>query len=202
MNAANHRRSQPRLMRIKRVANAISRFDLIQRLSRLEQRINFGKSTRSREKIHRQILRNIDAVACQQRRKIIAPRNCYGDVADGVFHQQIPADNPRHKFAKRSVGIRVRRSRDRNHGSEFGIAKRRKRAGNRREDKQKRDRRSAIKSRVANRRKNSRANHRRNAQRREINYAQRFVQPAAFTIAQTMRRIILNLLDRFCAKKR
>ncbi len=54
-----------------------------------------------------QPLRKDDAESAQQRVEIIAPGNRHRDVADGVFENQIPADDPRHQFAQRGVGVGV-----------------------------------------------------------------------------------------------
>ena len=45
-------------------------------------------------------------------------------VANGVFEDQVPADDPRDELAHGRVGVGVRAASDRNHGREFGVAER------------------------------------------------------------------------------
>src|SRR5262249_7052349 len=52
-----------------------------------------------------------------------------GHVADGVFEDQIPADDPRDDFAHRGVGVGVSAAGDGDHGSELGVADGGKAAG-------------------------------------------------------------------------
>ena len=48
--------------------------------------------------------------------------NADGHVGDGIFQDQIPADDPGDQFAHRGVGVGVRAARDGDHGGEFGVA--------------------------------------------------------------------------------
>ena len=45
-----------------------------------------------------------------------------GHVGDGVFEDEVPADDPRDEFAHRGVGVGVGGAGDGDHGGEFGIA--------------------------------------------------------------------------------
>src|SRR5262245_50296589 len=60
--------------------------------------------------------------------------NADGHVADGVFENEVPTDDPGDDFAHGRVGVSVGAARDGNHGSEFGIADRGETASNRDED--------------------------------------------------------------------
>ena len=55
--------------------------------------------------------------------------------ADAVLKQQIPTDDPSEKFAQGCIGVGVSRARHRDHGGEFGVAKRGKSAGGAGDDK-------------------------------------------------------------------
>ena len=61
-----------------------------------------------------------------------------GDVADDVFEDEVPADDPGENFAERGVGIGVGAAGDGDHRGQFGIAKSGEAAGDR--DQEKRDR--------------------------------------------------------------
>ena len=65
----------------------------------------------------------------QQRREVIAPRDRDRDVADGVFENQIPADDPRHQLAERGVRVGVGAAGLRNHRGELRVAQAGQRAG-------------------------------------------------------------------------
>src|SRR5260370_38932519 len=58
-----------------------------------------------------------------------------GEVADGVFEDQVPADDPGDEFSHRGVGVGVRAARNRNHGGELGVAHRGESAGDGDQDK-------------------------------------------------------------------
>ena len=49
-------------------------------------------------------------------------------VREGVFEDQVPADDPRYQLTQRRVGIRVRRPRNGNHRGQLGVAEPGKRA--------------------------------------------------------------------------
>ena len=42
-------------------------------------------------------------------------------VADRIFQDQIPADDPGNQLAHSGIRVRVRAARDRNHGSQFRV---------------------------------------------------------------------------------
>ena len=52
-----------------------------------------------------------------------------GDVADHVFEDEVPADDPGEDFAERGVGVRVGAARDGDHRGQFGVAESGKAAG-------------------------------------------------------------------------
>ena len=77
-------------------------------------------------------LQSEDRVA--EREEIPRPTRRHGHVADGVFQDEVPADDPRHDLAQGRVGIRVGRTRDRDHRSQFRVAQRREPARDRRDE--------------------------------------------------------------------
>ena len=77
----------------------------------------------------------------QQLHEIARPADRHGHVADRVFEDQIPADDPGDDLAERRVGISVSRARDRDHRRQLAVTKRRETAGDRRHDKGQRHRR-------------------------------------------------------------
>ena len=63
------------------------------------------------------------------------------DIADHIFENQVPADDPGKNFAQRRIGIGIRAARNRNHRRQFGIAQSGKAARNRHQKKRNRNRR-------------------------------------------------------------
>src|SRR6185312_6956167 len=49
--------------------------------------------------------------------------------AEGIFEDEIPADDPGDQLAERGVGVCISAARDRDHGGEFRVAQSRERAG-------------------------------------------------------------------------
>ena len=64
--------------------------------------------------------------------------------ADGVFQNQVPANDPSEQFTQGGVGIRIRRARDRHHRSKLRVAERRKDTRNPRQHKREHQRRSGA----------------------------------------------------------
>ena len=64
----------------------------------------------------------------EQRVEVVAPRDRDRDVADGVFEDQIPADDPRDELTERRVRVGVGASGLRNHRRQLRVAERRERA--------------------------------------------------------------------------
>ena len=64
-----------------------------------------------------------------------------GDVADHVFENQVPADDPGKNFAERRVGVGVGAAGNRNHRGQFGVAQSGKTAGDGHQEKRNRNRR-------------------------------------------------------------
>ena len=62
--------------------------------------------------------------AATQSNEIAGPADCDRHVANCVFKNEVPTDDPRDDFTERRVGIGVSRSRNRNHRGELGITKR------------------------------------------------------------------------------
>ncbi len=65
---------------------------------------------------------NRDPEARDERLEVIAPADGDGDIADRVFDDQVPADDPGNQFAERGIGVGIRAARYRNHRRKFGIA--------------------------------------------------------------------------------
>ena len=123
---------------------------------------------------------------------------------DGVFDDQIPADNPRDQLAHRGVGVGVSRTRDGNSRCKFGVAKRGKGAGDCRENEQKNHRRTAVVRRFADHCENARADNGGDAHQGQIKNAERaFERSAAVFLrvfGQTGGGIGLQPRDRFFTK--
>ena len=67
--------------------------------------------------------------------------HAHGHVGAGIFQDQIPADDPRDQLAHGGVGVGVGRTRNGDHGREFGITEAGQRADNGDQHQRKRDRR-------------------------------------------------------------
>ena len=123
------------------------------------------------------------AEAAQQLLEIARPRDRHGDVADRVFDDQIPADDPRDQLAERGVGVGVGRAGDRHHRRELRVAQRREAAGDRGQHEREDQRRSgaqvirAARGRRADRREQSRADHRADAERGQLDGAEHAFEP-------------------------
>src|SRR5262252_5197533 len=81
--------------------------------------------------VHAEPVEQVDEV----RRKAHAD----GHVADGVFEDEVPADNPGDDLAHGGVGVGIRAAGNGNHGGQFGVTNRSEPAGNCYEDEGKRD---------------------------------------------------------------
>ena len=105
---------------------------------RIEQAADLGVRAEERRAIAgRQPHRQREADAAQQRRKVVAPGDRDGDVADRVLEHEIPADDPRDELAERRIRVRVGAAGLRNHRRELGVAERGERAGATEEQKRK-----------------------------------------------------------------
>src|SRR5206468_5499561 len=62
------------------------------------------------------------------------PAHRHSHIANRIFQNEVPTNDPRHNLAQRRVGIRVGGSRDRNHRRELGVTKRSKRASDTSDD--------------------------------------------------------------------
>ncbi len=67
--------------------------------------------------------------------QVSAKPNCHSHVADRIFQNQVPANDPRDQFAQSRVRIRIRAARNRDHRRQFGIAQSGKTAGDRHQKK-------------------------------------------------------------------
>ena len=66
--------------------------------------------------------RQLDAESGQERREVAAPGDRHRDVADRVFEDQIPADDPGDQLAERRIRIGVGAARLRNHRRQLRVA--------------------------------------------------------------------------------
>src|SRR5580658_6519033 len=65
--------------------------------------------------------REIDAEPSEQLHDISGPAGGYRRGAEGIFENQVPADDPGNEFAQGRVAIGISRARDRNQRGEFGV---------------------------------------------------------------------------------
>ena len=68
----------------------------------------------------------------QQLLEVTRPGNRHGDVANGVFENQIPADDPSEEFAQGGVGVGIGRAGHGHHRGEFRVTERRESTGDER----------------------------------------------------------------------
>ena len=90
--------------------------------------------------------RQIDPESLQQRVEVVAPGNRDGDVAHGVFEDQVPADDPCDQLAKRRIRIGISAPRLRNHRRELGVAETGERARAAQQEKREHQRRAGPRS--------------------------------------------------------
>ena len=86
----------------------------------------------------------MDAEPVQQVDQVLRKPDTYGHIADGVFQDQVPTDDPGDEFSHCGVGIGVRAARNRNHRGEFGVAHRRESTSNGDENKGEGNRRAGA----------------------------------------------------------
>ncbi len=75
----------------------------------------------------------------EQAHHVRGKTNAYGHVADRIFKNEIPADDPGDEFSHRCVSVRVRAPGNGNHGGELRVAHRRESTHNRHQNKGKSD---------------------------------------------------------------
>ena len=80
-----------------------------------------ARNSRGRPVIGGDPVGNRDAEARDERLEIIAPADGDSDIADGVFDDQVPSDDPGNQFAERGIGIGICAAGDRNHRRKFGV---------------------------------------------------------------------------------
>ena len=83
----------------------------------------------------------------QQRDDVRRKADADAHIAEGVLENEVPADDPSHKFAKRGVGVGIGRPRDRDHRREFRVAESGQCADDR--DKNQRDRQRGPSTRAS-----------------------------------------------------
>src|SRR5260370_12388306 len=66
----------------------------------------------------------VNAEPVHQVEQVLRKSDANGHVADRVFEDQVPTDNPGAKLAHRRLSIGVRAAGNRNHGCKFGITHR------------------------------------------------------------------------------
>ena len=72
--------------------------------------------------------------AAAQLHEVTGPADGHGHVPDGIFQDQVPADDPGDDLPEGGIGVSVSRPGDGNHGSQFAVTKSRKSAGHRGHD--------------------------------------------------------------------
>jgi hypothetical protein len=137
----------------------------------------------------------MDIEALQEIVEITAPRNGHDDVADRVFEDQGPADDPGDELAKRDIGIGIGASGDRNAAGKFGVAHGREAAGNSREDEQQRNPRPSVISRHTDGGKDTRSYYGRDTHKGQVFDRQHFSEPATMAVGHAVRRILHNLVQ-------
>ena len=80
----------------------------------------------------------------EQRREIAAPGDRDRDVADRVFENQVPADDPRDELAQRRVRVGVGAAGLRDHRGQLGVAQRREPADDAEQDEREDQRRAGA----------------------------------------------------------
>ena len=84
------------------------------------------------------------AEVLQQAEEITGPAHRHRRGGHAVFQHQVPADEPRHQFAERRIGVGIGAAGDRYERGEFGVAQRGERAADRRQDEGKDHRRAGM----------------------------------------------------------
>ncbi len=92
--------------------------------------------------------RQVNPECSQLRFGISAEADSDRHVADHIFQDQVPADDPGKNFAQRCIGIGVGAARDRNHRRQLGIAQAGKTAGHGHQQKRDCDRRTGWRTPV------------------------------------------------------
>ena len=85
----------------------------------------------------------MDAEPLEQRLDVRGEANADAHVGEGVFEDQVPADDPCDQFAERGVGVGIGRAGDGNHRGEFGVAEAGKDADDGNKDERECERRPA-----------------------------------------------------------
>ncbi len=86
-------------------------------------------------------VRQVETERRQLRFRITGEAHGDGDVADHVFENQVPADDPGKDFAERRVGVGVGAAGDGDHRGQLGVAQAGKAAGDRHQEKRNGNRR-------------------------------------------------------------
>src|SRR5258708_38134762 len=63
----------------------------------------------------------MDAEPIEKINQVRGKADAYGHVADGIFEDEVPTDDPGDKFAHGGVGVGVGAAGDGDHGGEFGV---------------------------------------------------------------------------------
>ena len=86
----------------------------------------------------------MDAEPVQQVDNVGGKAHAHAHVAEGVFENQVPADDPGHQFAQRGVGVGVGRAGDGNHRRQLGVAEAGEGADNGHQHQRERQRRAGA----------------------------------------------------------
>ena len=121
--------------------------------------------------------RHDDAEVAQEGDDIARPANRDGDGADGVFEDQVPADDPGKQFAQGGVAVGVGAASHRNQRGELAVAERREDRGQAGQHERKHHRRAGVLRRDRSREhEDARADNGADAQGGEVHRAERPVE--------------------------
>ena len=168
--------------------------------------------------------RQVHAEPVHQVHDVRRESHAHAHVAEGVFQDQVPADNPRRQLTHGRVGVGIRRAGDRNHRRNLGITQARKSAHHGNEHQRERQRRACarpprqrrVQNQVVNQRgvcnrrsvevlpRHGRADHRKNARADHRADAQSRKRPRPQALLQRMLRLLRiakQLVNRFAGKQ-
>ena len=136
LNSADSLMPQTSTIVIKATIPRASRLNTIGNAEEVRRALDQSRDFLRRAKIGRQPLRNRDPErVVDEGAKIVGPADRDRDVADGVFEDQVPADDPCDQLPQGGVGVGVGRPGDRHHRGHLGIAERREGADDGRDRK-------------------------------------------------------------------
>ena len=115
---------------------------------------------------------HFDVEDFQQLDEVVGPSGRYRAGAHSVFQRKVPADDPGEDFAHGGIGIRVRASRQRDHGGELGVTQAGERAPQSRQYKGQHQAGAGVVRAQARHHEDTRADNGADSQRGELEHAQ------------------------------